>query len=471
MKPQTASLLLPASRPNIGAWMSAHAAAMIALLVFALTLWPAALLNDTDTWWHLSAGDWIVAHGRVPHSDPFSWTFSGRPWVAHEWLSEVVMSRAFALAGWPGIMLLTAGCFAAGIGLMARRTARHVTGLALWLPVLIGASLYGPHLLARPHIIVLPVAVLWLSGLSRGKAAPPWSCLPLMILWANMHGSFIAGLALIAPFAIEAVLASDARAKSALMWAAFTAGAVIAALLTPFGMEGLLFPLRLLTMRNLDGIGEWAPITFNTPQPLFIAAAAFAFAVWRFRPRITRIRWFVLAGLLAASVHQQRHEMLLAVVAVLVLAEPLGKALGQTHVPSAVSPWPAVAALILAAVRLAVPMPVTKADPSEALLHIPAGLEQQHVFNAYDMGGYLIRAGIRPYIDSRADLYGPAFLDRYADIVAGDPKAMAKAFDHDGVQWTILRPGTPAARSMDTLAGWRRVYDGANAVIHSRVTP
>ncbi|MBW8734895.1 MAG: hypothetical protein JF571_11445, partial [Asticcacaulis sp.] len=77
MKLQTASLPLPASRPHIGVWMSAHAPAMIALFVFTVTLWPSALLNDNDTWWHLAAGDWMIAHRAVPHADPFSWTFAG----------------------------------------------------------------------------------------------------------------------------------------------------------------------------------------------------------------------------------------------------------------------------------------------------------------------------------------------------------------------------------------------------------
>lgn len=470
MKPQNASLAVPELRPNIGAWLSVHAAAVLTLLVFALALWPSALLNDTDTWWHLAAGDWIVSHRTVPHTDPFSWTFAGKPWVAHEWLSEVLLSRAFALGGWPGLMVLTAGCFAAGIGLMAREAGKHVHGLALWLPVLIGASLFGPHLLARPHILVLPVMVLWLCGLTRAGAVPPWLCLPLMTLWANMHGSFIAGLALIAPFALEAILASAEKPKTVLTWAGFIAAATVAAMLTPFGLDGLIFPLRLLTMRNLDGIGEWAPVAFDKPQPLFIAVAAFAFCVWRFRPKLTRVRLCLLAALLAMSLHQQRHEMLLAVVAVLVLVEPLGRALGQTPKTAPHSPWPIAAVLILTVLRLAVPLPspVTASDPAVALAHIPANLATRRVFNAYDMGGYLIRSGIHPYIDSRADLYGPVFLDRYAEIASGNPKIVAAAFDRDSVQWTILRPQTPLARAMDDLPGWQRIYADATAVIYMR---
>src|SRR6185437_1766117 len=58
------------------------------------------VLNDADTFWHLAAGRWMIANGAIPATDPFSYTFAGRPWVAHEWLSEVGMAGSYAIAGW-----------------------------------------------------------------------------------------------------------------------------------------------------------------------------------------------------------------------------------------------------------------------------------------------------------------------------------------------------------------------------------
>ncbi len=453
------------SPSRVGAWLSANAIALAALLVFAATLWPTALLNDSDTWWHLSTGDWILNHRAVPHTDPFSWSFLGRPWTAHEWLSEILLSRAFALAGWPGVMLLTALASGLTVFLLAREAARSLTGLSLALLVLGGAALFGPHLLARPHMLVAPVMVVWFAALSHHDGTPPWRLLPLITLWANMHGSFIAGIALITPFALEAVLGATDRPRTTLLWTGFIAASLAAALLTPFGFEGLLFPIRLLTMPGVDGIGEWSPVELLKPQPLTVAVAAFA-CVWIMRrPRLPMIRILVLAGLLAASLHQQRHEMLLGLLAILLLAAPLGQALNQAPVTTKVSPLVPVALLLLAALRLAVPLtdPVNARDPAAAIARAPAG----RVFNDYAFGGYLIRAGIAPFIDSRADMYGPAFLDRYATIM-NDPKALKAELDRDAIAWTMLKPGSVAATTLDHLPGWRKIYADSLAVIHVR---
>ena len=467
----SAALTAPqtAQRPRIGAWLAAQAPAVLALIVFAAALWPTAVLNDSDTWWHLSAGDWIAAHRAVPHADPFSWSFAGKPWIAHEWLSELIMSRAFALAGWPGLMLLTAAAAGLGVFLLAREAARSMTGLSLGLLVLGGAALFAPHLLARPHMLVAPVMIVWFAGLARHGGTPPWRLLPSMTLWANMHGSFIAGIALIIPFALEAVLASADRPRSGGLWLGFLAAALAAALLTPFGLDGLLFPLRLFTMRDVDGIGEWSAVDLTHPQPLMVAVAAVAAVWWMRRPAVPVIRGLTLVALLAASLHQQRQEMLLGVLGVLLLAQPLGKALEQTPSATRVSLVLPAALALLAALRLTIPLndPVNGRDPAAAIAHAPPATGRGRVLNDYAFGGYLIRAGIAPFIDSRADLYGPAFLDRYSAI-AGDPAALRAELDRDAIGWTMLKPGSPAARTMDRLPGWRRGYADATAIIHVR---
>ena len=84
---------------------------LVVLFVFALVI-PFALgtadriFGDGDVSWHIAAGQWMISHGKVPFTDPFSFSAAGRPWIAHEWLSEVVMGAAYNLAGWGGIAAL-----------------------------------------------------------------------------------------------------------------------------------------------------------------------------------------------------------------------------------------------------------------------------------------------------------------------------------------------------------------------------
>src|SRR5215510_8729716 len=80
----------------------------------------AELMRAPETYWHLRIGQWIIAHLTVPHGDMFSHTFLGQPWIAKEWLSQVLYAAAYAAAGWSGIVALAALAIAATFGLLAR---------------------------------------------------------------------------------------------------------------------------------------------------------------------------------------------------------------------------------------------------------------------------------------------------------------------------------------------------------------
>src|SRR5260221_11135777 len=75
---------------------------------FALAAFSPGLLNDGDTYWHIRAGEWMLTHGAVLHSDVFSYTVAGNAWQPQEWLAEIWMAGVWAPVGWPGINLLLA---------------------------------------------------------------------------------------------------------------------------------------------------------------------------------------------------------------------------------------------------------------------------------------------------------------------------------------------------------------------------
>ena len=91
--------------------------AAIAIALFALAAFSPAVLGDGDTFSHLATGEWIIAHGAAPRADPFSHSMPGAPWIAHEWLSEVLLALAFRLGGWSGVVLMT-GAAAASAALI-----------------------------------------------------------------------------------------------------------------------------------------------------------------------------------------------------------------------------------------------------------------------------------------------------------------------------------------------------------------
>ena len=468
--------------PLAAAQGGAATPAVAALLVFAIVLFSLAVLGDGDTWWHLKAGEWILRHASVPHEDPFSFSLAGAPWTAHEWLSEALFALAYHGARWSGVQLLTAIAAAGAIFILATRLARDVGGLALAVATTLAASLLAEDLLARPHVLALPAMAAWCAGLmgarDAGRAPSPLLA-PLMALWANLHGGFVFGLALAAALALEAVMeaAGEARRQAIKSWGLFGALALGAALLTPQGVEGLLFPLRLLALKSLDQITEWQPATFAKIEPLETAMLGLLFlALWR-PIRLPLIRLLLLLGLVHLSLHHARHQMLLAVLAPMLLARPLAAALDAPALPAkrifgANSAGLAAVALALALTGMRIALPAKRVDapgaPISALAATPAALRAQPVLNEYGFGGYLIWAGVRPFIDGRADMYGDAFMERYGRIVAPDLAALDEELARDHIAWTIFSPGTRIVGALDAKPGWRRLYADAFAVIHVR---
>lgn len=449
-----------------------------ALLSYGIALFAPPLLNDGDTYLHIAIGEWILRSGSVPHADPFSYTFAGAPWVAHEWLSEVLMALAYRVGGWDGVVMLFGAAIALTFGLLAHHLARWLSQGAAFAVLVTGAACIGPSFLARPHMLALLTVALWTIGLlsARSKgAAPSMQLVPLMAVWANLHASFAFGLALVLPFAAEAVAESAARGRVIGRWSLFFAAATGAAMLTPHGWHGLLFPFQLLHTRQLANIVEWGPTDFSKLEPLELAVVALLYVAFTRNIRVPPVRLLIVLGLLHLALQHSRHQMLAGVVGALILAEPLGQAFGRRDDNrSDQSPrWViggTVLAVLLTVLRVVHPIVRTDAtmSPITALHHVPAEIARQPVFNDYDFGGYLVFANVKPFIDGRIDMYGDDFMSAYLGAEMGNGPAFARMVERYGIRWTILRPGTSLVGMLDGLPGWRRVYADEIAVAHVR---
>ncbi|HEX3367117.1 hypothetical protein [Phenylobacterium sp.] len=458
------------------------AAAVLAFLAALST----RLLNDGDSWWHVAAGRLMIARRAVIHSDPFSYTFAGAAWHTHEWLAQILLGGAFGVGGWSAVVILTAAAMGLTAWLLGRDLSRWVDGLPLLCLVALGLGLGTGSLLARPHMLALPILEIWTAELIRARAearSPRWIVLPLMALWANLHGSFMFGLALIGPFALEALLAAPsfgARRDVVLRWGTFGLAAAAMAVISPDGVGTLLFPIQLLGMKSLAHIGEWAPASFATVGPLEVALLATLFVAITRPLRLPVIRALLLLLLLYLALQHTRYEQMLGVIGALILAAPMARAFGQGADAAASGERPARTpilttaalsiALLLAAGRLA--WPVVLGDdvdrPASALAAVPAATRQTHVLNEYSFGGYLIGHGVAPFIDSRADLYGDAWLEAYDRLIRPDRAALAATLDARQIGWTLFKAGSPVADAMDEMPGWRRLYADRWAVVHVR---
>lgn len=451
-------------------------ACVAGLVGLAAALFAPQLFNDADTYWHIRAGEWMLNHHAILRGDPFSYTMAGKPWNAQEWLAEIAMALAWRADAWNGLHILFGLATAATCFIMAAELRRRLDAASALLACVLGLACVVGSLLARPHLLALPLLAAWSVGLIRARdedRAPSFWLLSLIPLWANLHGSFMFGLALAAALGVEAVAESATRRlATARDWAVFVLAGLVASLITPQGLNGLLFPLRLTAMSGLAYIGEWHPTSFATVTPFEIALLAAIFVAVTRGIRLSQIRAAIVLGLVYMALAHARHQMLLGITGTLLLAKAFSRA--DDGLPDAEQRAPiivscaGIAFLALLSLRLVLPTARSddRASPIAALASVPAPLRQTPVLNDYSFGGYLIFEGVKPYIDSRADLYGDRFLDGYSAIIAPDRAALTATLDRYRIRWTILGSQSPLVAVMDALPGWHRLHSDDVAVVH-----
>jgi len=450
-----------------------------ALLIF---LGP-QLLNDPDSYWHLVVGRWIVEHGAVPHVDPFSYTMLGAHWIAFEWLSEVAYATAFGISGWSGVVALAAVAIALAFGLLTHLLLRELAAVHVLVLTMAALVLASPHMLARPHVLALPVMVAWTGALVRSmdySLHPPYVALPLLILWANLHGSVGLGVALIGPAALE-VLWQAKRSEWRLVgmkWLLFAACAMVAASITPYGPRTLLMPLTTFGIGEaLTTIVEWRPQDFSKLGGFELVLLLAMFALSR-GIALPPMRVLVTLGLMHLALSQSRHADILAMLAPLFLARPIAehfKYRNELNAPVLHAPNRGVVAGIIAVAALTTGIALTRdvaPDPRNTpqAAIVAADLPKAGpVLNEYAFGGYLIYAGIAPFIDGRGELYGAKLMTRhYRAMLLHDLPDFLKLLDEYRIGATLLSPSTPAVALLDRLPGWERVYADHIAVVHKR---
>jgi hypothetical protein len=465
---------------TVPAWLFTGAGVYLLLLIRG-----DSLLNDPDTLWQIKVGQWMVAHHAVPFIDIYSFTRAGAPWISSSWLSQVLFAQAFDLGGWSSVVILSALAAATSFALFTHLLCRFLPPLQAGVVVCAVLVLSMPHLLARPHVLAMPVMIAWASGLvsagSRGKA-PPLSLLPLMILWANLHGGFVFGLALVGPFALDALWNADAaqRTRVALGWTLFALAALGASCVTPYGWGSLLAARNILALGEaLSLIIEWRPVDFSHVSVFEVCLLGLLGLTLYRGVRLTPPRVLLVLGLVQMALAHNRSIEIFALLLPLVVVEPLSAQFAALRT-AAIGPLPlpmlrlVPVALVLGSFTAAFAashsyIPLAGKSLSGAIQTLKdRGVRR--VLNDYFFGGSLIAAGVPVFIDGRTELYGEQFVVAYhGALQLQDVGKFLVLLDTYRIDATLLNPSSPAVHLLDRLDGWRRVYGDGEAVVHMRI--
>jgi hypothetical protein len=475
-------------------WQLRTEFAFLAVLLLGLFAMAARNVSDPDVWWHLKTGQLIAEHKSVPHTDPFSYTRAGQPWVAHEWLTELLLYQLQRTAGWGGLIVLFAAIVSAAFFVLYLRCgpAPYVAGVATLCAAWATVPVWG----VRPQVLSLLLTSLWLLVLERSERHPKvlWWTLPLTLLWVNLHAGFALGMDLSALF-----LAGDWMER-ALGWSSRQTGPrlrtaafilLIDLLLVPLNPNGLrlywypIETLRSSAMRNY--IAEWASPNFHHPEYwpfLLIVLVTFATLSWSRHPVRPRDLLLLVVGL-SAGLGSIRLAPLFVLIAVPLICQRLAD---WPTSKSRFRPQPASRTLLNGVIVLAVAVfavvhifQVIRRQPESEMQNFPAratAFLQAHppsgrIFNHYDWGGYLIwklYPSAPVFIDGRADLYGQPLLDQFANTYQ-----LKRDWQQTLLLWNIntvlVPPDSALATGLRNSPGWTVSYEDSQAMVLTATSP
>ncbi|MDQ6806289.1 MAG: hypothetical protein M3065_15310 [Actinomycetota bacterium] len=312
-----------------------------ALLAVALMGLAASLLGllpsgfSVDSWLALVTGR-EVWNGGVPHHEVLTVMSHGNTWIDQQWLSQLTMYGLYLLGGLGLVGLANTALFVLGVGgalVGARKLGAPPRAVLLLLPLCLWLVIPSHEVRTQEFAMPLFVATAYLLGSdSRAPSRRVYWCLPLLVLWGNLHGSVTLGALLVV--LRGATLAWDRRKllpSSPSQWrrpVALVLGAPLCLLATPYGLSILSYYRTMLFGSTVHVASEWQPIVSNAlvAAPFFVVAAIAVWSVARDRSRTTLWEQLALLLLAAGSIYAIRNLLFFGLMTLMVLPVALGAA-------------------------------------------------------------------------------------------------------------------------------------------------
>lgn len=481
-------------------WRSAACVAIALATFFAFVYTP---VSDSDFWWHIAAGKWIVEHRALPATDPFG-MYSAADMVRNDtvlrgqWLGQVALYGMFELGGSPGVVLLRALLLTGCLGLLFWRAHRlGAAAWASWAVLIPGGLLALGFTNDRPQLfsyLLASLLFLAIENYQRTRARGWLWTLPLIaVVWANTHGAFLLAVALlplyVAALWLQARLTQqNFRAQhGALALAAFAF--VTATPLNPnglttyaylFGLEGS--ALQAATSEYISSFALYQLGNF-VPQVwvaiLYILALVACIGLWRSdRPRLALV---IFLGVIGAWSY--RYLAFMIFIAGPYLAAGLTAALKANMRPSI--PYSGVALLLMLAIAaivtgvqngMALRSDVNRSMfPVAALDRLGDQAVYGKVFNHMQWGGYLLwRLGPRAslYVDGR--MLDSSRLEPYRHMLWATPAGI-ELLRQEQFDMVMLPPSNRFTGERYALIDylrmrpeWHLLYQDRNAVVFVR---
>ncbi len=490
--------------------LSRRTAGWITLLAAALIVFSRIPLHHTDLWGHLAYGRWMWEHRQLPHTEPLMPLSAGMPFVDTQWLPEVLGYALFRAFGPTALMfahgLLVCGVLAVLLRRLDTRTA-HAGFCLLGLAAFLWLERFQLTII-RPQLVGLFCFAALLALLTRRTRHERWLVPLLFLLWANSHGSFLIGLAVLGGLLVgDGIDAWRLSGRFSALWRARRVRrafvllelALLASLLNPYGLLTFLEVFHVSGNPNLADLVEWDPLVIRSGQGrAFFTIAIALILLNRWSPRrmpSSEVLWLLGLGLL--TLWYSRGIVWWGCVASLTLAtdacalwshvrgrpariltpRPEGKwmlvAIGVAWIAFALTPF---GGRVLHGREPALARLVDADTPLNAVAHLREHPPVGQVFNTYEWGDYLLFAGppdIRVFVASHAHLIPrEVWVDYLA--VASVRADWGAVLDRYGVNTVVVDYRFRRAlirRLEDASRTWNKTFDDGRAAVFVRREP
>lgn len=475
------------------------------LVLICIAIADSIRLPDPDLWGNVRFGqEFLSQHSLVLH-DTYTYTEAGHPWTGHEWLAEVLLAAAFNHAGVFGMILLKLACTAVVILALAAAIAETGSSTLVQFAVLLGAAVViKPQLQFRPQsfeFAVLAILIYLLTRDAYRRAGPLWLAVPILALWANLHGGFFIGVVALGTYTavsgLQDVIAERGYDR-AIRLAAITCAATFATLATPYGFAAwttVAHALRNPYTRIV--IVEWQPLASAALEhwqqhrllisnyDIGIVMISLTAISWMLTIEAVDLPLFAIAAVMAIAAFISNRNLPIAMIA---LAAPLARHLPRAWQkmvaakaatePPQRSGWINQAVLVTLSILFFVQggffsRSLQAADPypASACEFMKQHQLQGKILSTFQWGMYMIwnmPSGSRLFIDGRYDTLFPLdIIYKFALFNFNQPggDAVLSEFPTDFV---LIKPGSESRKLMDARTDWKLIYADASSRLYAR---
>jgi hypothetical protein len=449
-----------------------------------------------DSYYDLYAGRYLLRHG-IPHANVVTVVSRGAPWIDQQWLAHVIYYGAWAAGGYPAVAVFSAtlvtSAFVVLALLMLGRGAPPARAF-LWSAAAIIPYLGNIMIRAQSFAYPLFALTLWLvvaDSRAPRLRARTWLVVPVLVLWANTHGSVVIGAALAALYAgyraVAALLRGDRWPVPGYL--ALGAAAAASVVCTPYGtgVIGYYERVNAVTPALSRYVTEW-----ERPSPLYLVSmgffallAAVVIAVvvaWRRGTRPDPLLAAIAAGLLGLALTAIRNQAFFGIAGGLLAADTLARGnAGRAPALSRAFSRVTAAALAVAALITVGVVATAPASKFESLVPVRA-IDAAAALAAGNPGARVLAdewssppmLWLHPALfgrvayDARLEQYSVAQLDAYARFLSARAPGWQRLMRGYDLVVASRRNHQWLASALARLPGWRVAYSGPGGLVLKR---